>query len=61
VNRHAAILINDNEARQKLCAEAIRLIRDEELCKKLRNNISMLALRNSAEAIADEIIALARQ
>jgi UDP-N-acetylglucosamine--N-acetylmuramyl-(pentapeptide) pyrophosphoryl-undecaprenol N-acetylglucosamine transferase len=58
VTHNAAILIRDNEAREKLCSEAIKLLKDEEACFKLSENISGLALPDSALVIANEVIRL---
>lgn len=58
VTYNAAIIIKDNEAREKLCAEGIKLVKDEEACFKLSENISRLALPDSAIVIANEVIRL---
>jgi UDP-N-acetylglucosamine--N-acetylmuramyl-(pentapeptide) pyrophosphoryl-undecaprenol N-acetylglucosamine transferase len=58
VTHNAAIIIKDSEAREKLCAEAVRLIKDEEACFRLSENIGGLALPDSAIVIANEVIRL---
>jgi UDP-N-acetylglucosamine--N-acetylmuramyl-(pentapeptide) pyrophosphoryl-undecaprenol N-acetylglucosamine transferase len=58
VNKNAAILVKDAEAKEKLMNAVIDLMDDETKQSMLRNNISKLALRNSAERIADEIYSL---
>jgi UDP-N-acetylglucosamine--N-acetylmuramyl-(pentapeptide) pyrophosphoryl-undecaprenol N-acetylglucosamine transferase len=58
VNKNAAILVKDNEAKEKLMNTMIHLMDDETKQSMLRNNISKLALKNSAEKIADEIYSL---
>ena len=55
VNKDAAVLIRDSEANEKLVDAAILLINDPEKQKALSQNISKLALRNSAEKIVEEI------
>lgn len=59
VNKEAAILVKDSEAKDKLIEEAIRLIVDEEKQKKLKYNISTLAKNNSANVIANQVLKLA--
>lgn len=56
VNKDAALMINDAEAVENLISEAITLIKDTEKCHHLSNNIEKLALRDSANVIANEII-----
>jgi UDP-N-acetylglucosamine--N-acetylmuramyl-(pentapeptide) pyrophosphoryl-undecaprenol N-acetylglucosamine transferase len=58
VTYNAAIIIKDIEAKEKLKIEAIRLVKDEEACFKLSENISRLALPDSAIVIANEVISL---
>lgn len=58
VTHNAAIIIKDSESREKLKDQAIALIKDEEACFKLSENISGLALVDSAIIIANEVISL---
>jgi UDP-N-acetylglucosamine--N-acetylmuramyl-(pentapeptide) pyrophosphoryl-undecaprenol N-acetylglucosamine transferase len=58
VTHKAAIIIKDAEAREKLCTQAVNLIKDEETCFKLSENISQMALPDSAIVIANEVIRL---
>lgn len=58
VNKNAAILIKDVEAREKLIDVALDLIKDEEQLKLLSENIKGMALRDSAEIIAKEVLKL---
>jgi UDP-N-acetylglucosamine--N-acetylmuramyl-(pentapeptide) pyrophosphoryl-undecaprenol N-acetylglucosamine transferase len=58
VNRHAALLVKDSEASEKLVTTAIDLMGDENRQRQLKENIAKLALRNSAEKIAEEIYKL---
>jgi UDP-N-acetylglucosamine--N-acetylmuramyl-(pentapeptide) pyrophosphoryl-undecaprenol N-acetylglucosamine transferase len=58
VNKKAAILIKDAEAPNKLVHTALETIHNEELLRELAANISKLALRDSAQKIANEILQL---
>ncbi len=55
-SRGAAVLIPDAEARQRLVAEASRLLADNAALQQMSRNIAGLALRDSDEKIVDEII-----
>ena len=59
VNKQAAILVKDIEAKEKLIKEAVALMKDIEKQKQLINNIGALALHNSANLIAKEVLKLA--
>jgi UDP-N-acetylglucosamine--N-acetylmuramyl-(pentapeptide) pyrophosphoryl-undecaprenol N-acetylglucosamine transferase len=58
VNYNAAVLIKDEEAREKLGDEVLDLIKNEERRQKLENNITRLAIKDSAEVIAAEVYRL---
>jgi UDP-N-acetylglucosamine--N-acetylmuramyl-(pentapeptide) pyrophosphoryl-undecaprenol N-acetylglucosamine transferase len=58
VNHQAALLVKDVEARTLLVDKAIELANDLQLRNKLESNIAGLAVGNSAELIASEIISL---
>lgn len=58
VNHHAAVLVKDDEAREKLIITALELINNDEQQSKLQNNIAKLGLQNSAEVIANEVLGL---
>lgn len=58
VNYNAAVLIKDEEARQKLGDEVMDLIKNDERRHKLENNITRLAIKDSAEVIAAEVYRL---
>jgi len=60
VNKNAAVLITDAEAQKKLVSQAIELAENKELQKILADNISRLALHNSAENIAKEILEIVK-
>ena len=56
--KNAAVLINDSDAKSKLTETAIALIKNKELQEELKKNIKKLALPDSADRIADEVIRL---
>ncbi|UAY51643.1 undecaprenyldiphospho-muramoylpentapeptide beta-N-acetylglucosaminyltransferase [Ferruginibacter albus] len=56
VNKHAALIIKDNEAKDKLVSTVIHLAKDEQQQKELKANISKLAITNADEIIANEIL-----
>ena len=58
VHNNAAILVTDIEAKEKLTAQIIDTIRDNNKLEKLSSNIAKMGILNSAENIADEIIRL---
>lgn len=57
-DNEAAILIRDDEAINSLCDTAIRIINNENRLYKLSANIKKMALLNSDDIIADEILKL---
>jgi UDP-N-acetylglucosamine--N-acetylmuramyl-(pentapeptide) pyrophosphoryl-undecaprenol N-acetylglucosamine transferase len=60
VENDAAMLVTDAESREKLVSETIRLLQDEFRLNVYRSNISRMAIKNSDEIIAKEIINIAR-
>lgn len=60
VNRDAALYIRDDEAVERLLATAIEAVRDKARLSTLETNIKKLALPNSAEIIAREVLSLAK-
>jgi UDP-N-acetylglucosamine--N-acetylmuramyl-(pentapeptide) pyrophosphoryl-undecaprenol N-acetylglucosamine transferase len=56
--KNAALVIKDDMAVQQLGQEVINLTADENLRKSLSKNIQALAIKDSAQRIAKEIIAL---
>lgn len=58
VNRNAAILLKDNEAKQKLESVLLDLINDTSKQHKLIEQLSSLYINNSADIIADVILSL---
>ena len=55
VNKNAAVMIRDAEAVSKLIPEALELISDDTKLKILAENIVLLAQKDSANRIADEV------
>lgn len=61
VNRQAAQFVSDAEAPQKLIPLALSTVKDDQILGQLSHNIRLMALRNSAETIANEVFALAEK
>lgn len=59
VNKNAALYIKDSEATQKLLDTAIETVHKPDLLKELSNNITKLAIKDSATIIAKEVCKLA--
>lgn len=59
VNRDAAIYVKDSEAENTLLDLAVRTVTDDARLSRLSHNIRQLALPDSAEIIAKEVIRLA--
>ena len=59
VNRNAALYVKDSEANRQLMNLAIETVRDDDKLKELGKNILDMALPNSAEIIASEVLRLA--
>lgn len=59
VNKNAAILVKDSEAKEKLCAEILSLLNNENKQQELKKNIAMLAMPNADETIAKEVMNIA--
>lgn len=59
VNKNAALLVKDAEARQTLTGTAISLLENTAQQVTLTNNISQMAFHNSASMIAHEVLKLA--
>ena len=61
VNRNAAILVKDAEARSKLVQEAVALVQSNARQQELAANIGKLAMPHAAERIAEEVFKLVRK
>ncbi len=55
-NIGGGILVRDQEAREKLVADAIALVEDEEKCNRFAKNITKLGMPDSSKMIAGEIL-----
>jgi UDP-N-acetylglucosamine--N-acetylmuramyl-(pentapeptide) pyrophosphoryl-undecaprenol N-acetylglucosamine transferase len=56
VDKQAALMVKDNEAKEKLIANVMALAINEQLQSELKINISSLAITNADEVIAKEIL-----
>jgi len=56
VNKQAALMVKDSEAKEKLVSTVISLSKNEALQQTLQNNIHALAMSNADEVIAKEIL-----
>lgn len=61
VNKEAALLVNDSEARSTLVKTAIALVHNPQQQIALTNNISKMAFLQSAKVIAEEVLKLANK
>ncbi|HRH37712.1 MAG TPA: glycosyltransferase, partial [Flavobacteriales bacterium] len=59
-DRGAALLMKDDETTDKLGSTVVELINDKEALERLRLAIAGMGTHNAAEAIAAEVIRLAR-
>ena len=59
VNRDAALYVKDAEAADVVIKLAIETVKNEDKLKSLSMNIKKLALPDSADIIADEVIKMA--
>lgn len=60
VNRNAAIMIKDDEAKLNLIGAAFDLLQDESVQKQLSTNIRKMGIPNAAERIVEEILKVCR-
>jgi UDP-N-acetylglucosamine--N-acetylmuramyl-(pentapeptide) pyrophosphoryl-undecaprenol N-acetylglucosamine transferase len=58
VNKNAAILVKDIDARNNLITETLNLVKDSSKQAELVKNIRTFAMPNAAELIVDEVIKL---
>jgi len=61
VNKHAALMIKDSEAKLNLIPAAIDLLNNETELNTLSSNIKQMAITNAADRIVDEILKVAKQ
>jgi len=57
VNKNAALMVADNEAKEKLAPMIIELARNDIKKNELKNNIGRLAITDAAIKVAKEIVA----
>lgn len=55
VDKDAALLVKDVEAREKLIGEALRLLNNEQECRELADNIAKLGKPDATSHIVDEL------
>ena len=58
VDKDAALIVKDNETKEKLIAEALRLVNNKEEIEKLSSNIAKQKKIKSDELIAKEVLKL---
>ncbi|WP_134089866.1 undecaprenyldiphospho-muramoylpentapeptide beta-N-acetylglucosaminyltransferase [Olivibacter sp. XZL3] len=58
IKKHAALMVEDHQARETLMDELIALIKDREQCKVLAAHIKQLAKMDADEVIAREVLKL---
>lgn len=58
VEKEAAIIVKDSEAKEKMLIEAIRILEDKALKERLKQNIAHLAKPSATTKIADEVMKL---
>ena len=61
VNKGAALMIKDSQAKERMIGSAIELLDNSEEMKKLSKNIVELAKTNAGEVIAHEVLTLAKK
>jgi len=59
VNKNAALLVKDHEAKERLIEQAIVLLENSIQCDELSRNSKKLAILNADELIAHEVLAIA--
>ena len=58
VNREAALIVKDSEAKEKMMKSALNLLREPAKIAMLEENAGKMALPDAAQKIADEIYSL---
>lgn len=61
VEKNAAALVKDSEGVELLMRTALKLISDPENLKRMAENMGKLALKNSADRIAEEVLDLIKE
>lgn len=60
VNKNAAVMVRDTEAKISLISETIALLNDEVKRKTIAQNLHAMALPNAAERIGEEVLKLTK-
>ena len=60
VRKDAALMVRDDEAREKLMGTALYLLKDSKKIARMQENIAALALPDAAKTIADEAYKLVK-
>ncbi len=58
VEKHAAVMVSDKDARGNLISRLIQLLKDTDECNRLKNEIALLAKRDADKTIALEVYRL---
>ena len=61
VNEHAAVLVKDSEAREKLISTALGLLSDTSRLESMSKNIKKMAITDSAKRIGDEVCRILKE
>lgn len=61
VNKDAALIVRDVEAKEKLLPLALTVAADDATLKRLADNVKAMGLPDSAQVIAKEVLKLAKQ
>ena len=61
VNRGAALLVADVEAKAKLATTMLSTVADESLLRSLEKNVASMALNNAAQEIVDHLLNLIKE
>lgn len=56
VNKNAALMVKDSEAKEKAVAKVVELAKNETLRKQMIENLSALAITDADERVAEEIL-----
>jgi len=61
VNKNAALLVKDAEAKSELIPQALELVKDDQRCADLKKNIVPLGKPNATASIVDELEKIIRK
>ncbi len=60
LNKHAALMVTDAQAKETLLPKVLALLQDQNLCTELMKNIKLLSVADADDKIAEEVIHLVR-